>query len=174
MHLLPMVGGIYYSKLTKRNMPKHNYVLHIGTRAQCNRFHNGHLKNQTICNRRIFVWIQSDTFCLCGDNKQDILSSCESRLKSVILKPRNPVYTWFLERKFTENYLPHWGWATMNNTDNLLHLHKTCITLSFMHIYTPIQTRRNTQVHFNTQSLTSCTNKALKQEVFYSSVSISI
>lgn len=94
-----MVGGIYYSKLTKRNMPKHNYVLHIGTRAQCNRFHNGHRKNQTICNRWIFVWIQSDTFCLCGDNKQDILSSWESHLKSVILKPRNPVYTWFLERK---------------------------------------------------------------------------
>lgn len=170
-----MVGGIYYSKLTKRNMPKHNYVLHIGTRAQCNRFHNGHLKNQTICNRRIFVWIQSDTFCLCGDNKQDILSSCESRLKSVILKPRNPVYTWFLERKVHRELLAALRLGDHeHNTDNLLHLHKTCITLSFMHIYTPIQTRRNTQVQFNTRSLTSCTNKTLKQEVFYSSVSISI
>lgn len=82
MHLLPLMGGIYFSKVTKRNVPKTqfevgrtsmlNYVLHIGTRALWNRFHNRHLKNQTICNwrtnsQRIFMWIQNDTLCLCRD-----------------------------------------------------------------------------------------------------------
>lgn len=126
MHLLLLVGGIYFSKVTKRNVPKTqfevgrtsmlNYVLHIGTRALWNRFHNRHLKNQTICNRhtnsqRIFMWIQNDTFCLCRDLNNTlgiffylvkVVTRKKFLKKNVILKPRNPVYNLFLETGSSE------------------------------------------------------------------------
>lgn len=137
-------------------------MLHIGTRALWNRFHNRHLKNQTICNRRtnnqrIFMWIQNDTLCLCRDlnNTLGIFLSCESRhkekkcFKNVILKPRNPVYNWFLETEEVQRELLN----TILQT-NLLHHHNN-LHYSFLYahlsahldneasinIWLPVQTR---------------------------------
>jgi len=166
MHLLLLVGGIYFSKVTKRNMPIHfkvtamfNYVLHIGTRAPWNRFHNRHPKNQTICNRhtnsqRIFMWIQNDTCDL--NNKQDIFFSCESsHKKRNILKPRNPIYTWFLETVEVQRQANH-----KHNTDNLLH-HRN---LHHSFLYAHLSAYLDNETSVNIRSLASRTNNGSKPE----------